>query len=48
MIKKHKSGSRKSWLIDGDRPKSSWRRNLGKNKKINMIESKTKFVLYEN
>jgi hypothetical protein len=40
MIKKHKSKSRKSWLFDGERPKSTWRRHVGKNKKIQMIESK--------
>ncbi|MDP3917598.1 MAG: hypothetical protein Q8Q30_00265 [Candidatus Woesebacteria bacterium] len=37
--------SRKSWLFDKkDSPKSTWRRHVGKNKKIHMIESKNKDV----
>ncbi|MEK9200624.1 MAG: hypothetical protein AAB909_01485 [Patescibacteria group bacterium] len=42
MSKKRSGKARKSYLIAGDRPKSSWRRNIGKNKKISMIESKEK------
>ena len=42
MIKKHKSNTRKTWLFDGDSPKNTWRRHVGRNKKIHMIESKKK------
>jgi hypothetical protein len=48
MIKKHKSDTRKTWLFGGESPKGTWRRHVGKNKKINMIESKKKVDLNEN
>lgn len=42
MFYKHKKRSRKSWLIDSDSPKRSWKRNIGKSKKMGMISSKIK------
>jgi hypothetical protein len=48
MIKKHKSNTRKTWLFGGDSPKGTWRRHVGRNKKIQMIESKKKINLQES
>jgi hypothetical protein len=44
MFAKHKSKSRKTWLFGGDSPKSTWRRHVGRNKKIHMIESKKREI----
>jgi hypothetical protein len=45
MRKKHKSQSRKNRR--GENPLKSWRRNIGRNKKIHMLESR-KQVEIEN
>lgn len=44
MKKKHSSKSRTTFYFNNglDRPAGSWRRHVGPNKKIHMIESKKK------
>ncbi len=47
MRKRNRKKSKTSYLFNGiDKPASSWRRHVGRNKKIHMAESK-KHITYE-